>query len=217
MRAGVIGLGDMGSGLAKNLIANGFTTSGFDLSEARMQAFAGMGGQDCADARVVGRQSDAVFVMVMNGDQAKSVINDLMDTMQAGGCILLTATIKPREAREIGATLDGSGLHLIDSPVSGGFPGAQGGTLTMMAAASDTILDEFAPVMQAVSANIHRVGTDTGRGADRKSLSAIPDRRPIRRDFRSRRPCGQGRNTRAGHSGRVFNLFCRLRNCEQCP
>ena len=39
MKAGVIGLGDMGSGLAKNLIANGFETSGFDLSETRMADF----------------------------------------------------------------------------------------------------------------------------------------------------------------------------------
>ena len=44
MKTGVIGLGDMGSGLAKNLMANGFETSGFDLSDKRMADFAGMGG-----------------------------------------------------------------------------------------------------------------------------------------------------------------------------
>ena len=36
---GVVGLGDMGSGLARNLIKNGFQTLGLDLSEARMSAF----------------------------------------------------------------------------------------------------------------------------------------------------------------------------------
>ena len=50
MKAGVIGLGDMGSGLAKNLIANGFETSGFDVSDARMAQFAELGGVSCADA-----------------------------------------------------------------------------------------------------------------------------------------------------------------------
>ena len=64
--------------------------------------------------------------------------------MPKGGAILLTATINPSEAREIGATLADSGVHLIDSPVSGGYPGAQGGTLTMMAAAPDAVLDAFA-------------------------------------------------------------------------
>lgn len=167
MRAGVIGLGDMGSGLAKNLIANGFETFGIDRIAARQEAFAAMGGQVVADVAALGAASDAVFVMVMNGDQAKSVIlgeDGLVSHMAAGGAVILSATIKPREAREIGAAMDGSGLHLIDTPVSGGYPGAQGGTLTMMAAAPDAVLDRFAPVMAAVSANIHRVGTRPGDG-----------------------------------------------------
>ena len=73
-RAGVIGLGDMGSGLAKNLIGAGFETTGFDLSERRMSAFVEIGGRPAASARAVGEAADAVFVMVMNGDQAKAVI-----------------------------------------------------------------------------------------------------------------------------------------------
>lgn len=166
-KTGVIGLGDMGSGLAKNLIANGFETKGFDLSSDRMNAFTAMGGIAARSAGEVGAGSDAVYVMVMNGDQVNDVIfgeGGLRQTMSPGSAIILTATIKPREAREIGKMLEGSGLHLIDTPVSGGFPGAQGGTLTMMAAAPASVLDEFAPVMEAVSANIHRVGTTPGDG-----------------------------------------------------
>ncbi|MEL7525205.1 MAG: NAD(P)-dependent oxidoreductase [Pseudomonadota bacterium] len=166
-KTGVIGLGDMGSGLAKNLIANGFETRGFDLSPDRMRAFEAMGGTLAKSAGDVGNGSDAVFVMVMNGDQVKDVIfgeGGLRETMTPGSVIILTATVKPREGREVGAMLEGSGLHLIDSPVSGGFPGAQGGTLTMMAAAPDAVLDTFKPVMEAVSANIHRVGSSAGDG-----------------------------------------------------
>ena len=167
MKTGVIGLGDMGSGLAKNLMANGFETSGFDLSDKRMADFAGMGGVACAGAGDVGRHADAVFVMVMNGDQAKSVIfgeDGLAATMGVGGIIILTATIKPSEAREIGAGLEGTGLRMVDSPVSGGFPGAQGGTLTMMAAAPDDLMAAAQPVMDAVSGTIHHVGTAAGEG-----------------------------------------------------
>lgn len=172
MRAGVIGLGDMGSGLAKNLIANGFKTTGFDLSADRMKALVQMGGEAADRPGAVGRTAEAVYVMVMNGDQAKSVIFDddgLAQNLAKGSAIILTATIKPREAREIGDALSGSGIHLIDSPVSGGFPGAQGGTLTMMAAAPPEVLDQFAPVMDAVSANIHRVGENPGDGQTVKS------------------------------------------------
>ncbi len=173
MRAGVIGLGDMGSGLAKNLLANGFAVTGLDLDARRMSAFTEMGGIAAANAGEVGANADAVYVMVMNGDQAKSVIlgaDGLQGHMAKGGTILLTATIKPSEARDIGAALDGSGLHLIDSPVSGGYPGAQGGTLTMMAAAPDDVLDANTAVMNAVSAAIHRVGTNPGDGQTVKAV-----------------------------------------------
>ena len=172
MRAGVIGLGDMGSGLAKNLIKNGILTTGFDLSNLRMDAFVQMGGTPAASIAEVGNNSDAVFVMVMNGEQAKSVIlgeNGLASYMSKGGAVLLTATIKPLEAREIDTALQGSGVHLIDSPVSGGFPGAQNGTLTMMAAAASDVLDKYATIMESVSSTIHRVGTHAGDGQVMKS------------------------------------------------
>ena len=57
-----------------------------------------------------------------------------------------------------------SEIHLIDSPVSGGFSGAQNGTLTLMAAGEDKLLNKFMPVMEAVSKNVHRVGSIVGQG-----------------------------------------------------
>ncbi len=172
LRAGVIGLGDMGSGLAKNLIKNGIATTGLDLSDERMSAFVEMSGTPAGSVAELGTNSDAVFVMVMNGVQAKAVIlgdDGLAAHMPKGGAVILTATIKPSEARDIGAALEGSGIHLIDSPVSGGFPGAQGGTLTMLAAATSQVLDQYKPIMGAVSKTIHRVGTRAGDGQVMKS------------------------------------------------
>ena len=172
MKAGVIGLGDMGSGLAKNLIANGFETSGFDVSDARMAQFAELGGVSCADAGGVGRHADIVFVMVMNGDQAKQVIlgdDGLVAHMAEGGIIILTATIRPSDAREIGEALADTGIRMIDSPVSGGFPGAQNGTLTMMAAAPEDLMAAARPIMEAVSGTIHHVGKGPGEGQVMKS------------------------------------------------
>ena len=164
---GVIGLGDMGSGLAKNLMVNGFSVFGLDLKPERQAAFTDTGGTLVDDAAELGRRVDAAFVMVMNGDQAKSVIlgpDGLVDNMEQGGVVILSATIKPHEAVEIGAAMQGSGIDLIDTPVSGGFPGAQGGTLTMMAAAPDDVMARARPVLEAVSASIHHVGTKVGDG-----------------------------------------------------
>jgi len=156
----------MGSGLAKHLIGNGFETTGLDLSKERMAAFVEMGGKAAASAAEVGENSDAVYVMVMNGGQAKGVIlgDGLIKTMKPGSVVILTATIMATEAREIAEGLKGSGIEMIDSPVSGGFPGAQTGTLTMMAAGPAAVLETYKPVMEAVSKVIHIVGDEVGQG-----------------------------------------------------
>ena len=142
-KVGVIGIGNMGSGLAKNLIKNGFATSGHDIDPARMKAFTEMGGQAANNAAEVGAFADAVFIMVMNGDQVRDVIfgeQGLLTTLKPGSAIILSATINPAEVREVGVQLASSGLHLIDTPVSGGYPGAQGGTLTLMLSAEKDVL-----------------------------------------------------------------------------
>ena len=172
MKAGVIGLGDMGSGLAKNLIANGYATAGYDLSAERMAAFSALDGDAKTNPAEVGAHADIVYVMVMNGAQAHDVVmgdDGLARTMAKGGIIILTATIKPSEVRALATAMKDTGLELIDSPVSGGFPGAQNGTLTMMAAAPDALMQRAKPAMQAVSSTIHHVGSKAGDGQVMKS------------------------------------------------
>lgn len=166
-RVGVIGLGDMGSGLAKNLMKAGFETRGIDLIDERNKAFIDQGGIGVSSVAELGQSCDAVFIMVMHGGEVEDVIfsaDGLVSNMSPGGTILLSATIKPSEAAAIGTALDGSGLNLIDTPVSGGYPGAQSGTLTLMAAAAEEVLDDNLDVMQAVSGTIHRVGKKAGEG-----------------------------------------------------
>lgn len=166
-RAGVIGLGDMGSGLAKNLIKAGHPTSGFDVNAKRLAAFKEQGGNPAASPREVAENADAVFIMVMNGGQAKSVIfgeDGLLRTLRKGSVILMTATIRPVEMREIAADLKGSGIGLVDTPVSGGYGGAHGGTLTLMAAADQATFDSSQDVMGAIGKRIFYVGEEPGMG-----------------------------------------------------
>jgi 3-hydroxyisobutyrate dehydrogenase/putative dehydrogenase len=105
--------------------------------------------------------------MVMNGSEAKSIIFDedgLAKNMEKGSTIILSATIKPSEAEEIGQLIKGTGVKFIDTPVSGGFPGAQSGKLTLMASASEDVMSKNIDVLQAISSNIHHVGTEAGQG-----------------------------------------------------
>ncbi len=166
---GVCGVGDMGSGLAKNLVKAGFDVFGYDPKPHRAADMAGFGVTLCNSNAAVGAACEAVFVMVMNGDEARDVIfgadgtGGLASTMPDGAVILLSATIKPREAVELFADLPEC-LHMVDTPVSGGRPGADGGTLTLMSAGSDAALAAAKPAMEAISATIHVVGDEIGQG-----------------------------------------------------
>ena len=72
-RVGIVGLGDMGMGMARNIIKGGFPLTGFDLREKRLAELESIGGIRARTCREVGEASDAVFVMVLNGDQVKEL------------------------------------------------------------------------------------------------------------------------------------------------
>lgn len=68
---GVIGLGNMGMGMAKNLLKAGFVTKGYDIVAAKREALKGHGGVPCETPAEVGKDADVVFVMVID---RKSVV-----------------------------------------------------------------------------------------------------------------------------------------------
>ena len=166
-RVGLVGLGDMGIGLAKNIIKHGFELTGFDLRAERLTMLSQLGGKPAASILEVAKNADAVFVMVLNGAQAKQVVlgkDGLVAGLRPGACVIVSATILPSEVRELEAPLAAKGIHLIDTPVSGGKSGAENGTLILMTAAKPTVLAEFRPVLEAISQKIFHVGDEIGTG-----------------------------------------------------
>ena len=96
---GIVGLGDMGSGLAKNLIINNFSTMGLDLNEQRMEDFKKIGGIAANSLSDIGKFSDIVFVMVMDGNQAKDVIinkNGLIHSLKKNSTIFIKDAVKKK-------------------------------------------------------------------------------------------------------------------------
>lgn len=173
-KVGVIGLGNMGMGMAKNLIKSGFSVIGFDLDDKRLLKLKENGGSTATSTVQVGEETDAVFVMVMNGEQVKAVVADLATGLKDRGTIILTATITPEEAREAYSIADLEGVAMIDSPVSGGMDGAHNGTLTLMTAAKKSVFDDCIKILEAVSSNIFHVGEEIGEGQTVKaSLQAF--------------------------------------------
>ncbi len=173
---GVVGLGNMGMGMAKNLLAAGFSVTGFDLRRERGQMLAERGGKSAKSLAELA-DADVVFVMVMTGAQVMEVVageGGLMRFLRAGASIIVSATIQPAEMRAVEDAIAGSGLHLIDSPVSGGQPGAEAGTLTMMVAAETPVFENNQDVLRAVGEKIFHVGEEVGMGQTVKaSLQAL--------------------------------------------
>jgi 3-hydroxyisobutyrate dehydrogenase-like beta-hydroxyacid dehydrogenase len=176
-KVGLVGLGDMGIGMAQNILKNGFALTGFDIQEERLQRFAKLGGKPAISCREVGEHADAVFVMVLNGKQVQKVVygdQGLLEGLQPGSTIIVSATIHPSEVRDVEPVVLEKGVNLIDSPVSGGKSGADNGTLTMMAAAKKEVFEDCKEVLEAVGQNIYHVGEEIGIGQTVKaSLQAL--------------------------------------------
>lgn len=176
-RVGFVGLGDMGLAMAKNLLQAGFGVVGYDLREERLVELEAAGGKRGTSPRDVGEQSDSVFIMVMTGKQAEEIIvgdDGLLAVLKPGQCIILTATIAPSEARAIAVPVAAAGIDMIDSPVSGGKGGAEGGTLAMMAAGKRAVWEAQQDVLNAVGGTVFHVGEEIGQGQTVKaSLQAL--------------------------------------------
>ncbi len=173
---GVIGLGNMGIGIASNLLKNGFQVWGYDVSHERLNIFEEMGGS-LAKIKDFAPECDAIFIMVMNGDQVKEALfggQGLSQFMQRGATVIVTATIHASEIIEMASQLEDFGIKLIDSPVSGGKSGADNGTLTLMAAGEKVVYDKCLPILQAVGKDIYHVGEEIGLGQKTKgALQAL--------------------------------------------
>ena len=173
-KIGVIGLGNMGMGIAKNILKDGYKVTGYDLREACLKELVSHGGGAVGSVDQVGQVSDVVFVMVMNGNQVKDVVTQLSPGMKDNGTIIITATITPEEIKDTYKIALENNIKMIDSPVSGGLQGAHDGTLTLMTAAENSVFKDCERILKSISKNTIHVSQEIGAGQTVKaSLQAF--------------------------------------------
>ena len=173
-KIGVIGLGNMGMGIAKNILKDGYKVTGYDLREACLNELVSHGGEAAVSVDQVGQVSDVVFVMVMNGDQVKDVVTQLSPGMKDNGTIIITATITPEEIKDTYKIALENNIKMIDSPVSGGLQGAHDGTLTLMTAAENAVFKDCEKILNSIANNTIHVSQEIGAGQTVKaSLQAF--------------------------------------------
>lgn len=171
----IIGLGSMGLGMARNIVAAGLDLRGYDLAESSRAALADIGGTPTHSALDAARGCPLLLLMVVNAEQAHSVLctDGVMDALQPNATVVLCSTVAPSEARTLGAMVAKAGHMLLDAPVSGGKVGADAGTLTVMVAGATAALDRARPVLQAISKKVHHLGDEPGIASTYKAVHQL--------------------------------------------
>jgi 3-hydroxyisobutyrate dehydrogenase len=167
MKIAFIGLGNMGCGMAANVVKAGHAVNAFDLSEAALAAAKDHGCAPFTDAREAVQGVDAVVTMLPNGAIVKSVYEDsVIGHVPAGAVLLDCSTIDVATARAVSASAEEAGYAMVDAPVSGGIAAAIGGTLTFMVGGSDAAFARAKEVLDPMGkAVIHAGAAGNGQAA----------------------------------------------------
>lgn len=175
-KVGLIGVGNMGTGMSKNILNAGHELTVYDVRTEPLEVLSRLGAHAAATPKEVGEYADFVFIMVLNGDQVKEVLlseNGLLAGLKPGATVIISATIGRSQVIEVSELVESKGVSIIDSPVSGGAPGAAAGTLTMMVAGKKEIFEASLPVLEAVGKDIYHAGEEIGMGQTVKSALAV--------------------------------------------
>lgn len=175
-KIGIIGLGNMGMGMARNILGKGFNLTVFDVQPDKVDEIIKLGAWAAGSPREVGARSEIVFIMVLNGAQVKEVVtkkDGLLEGLVPGSAIVCTATIGRSALIEVAEVAAAAGVDFLDSPVSGGRMGAEAGSLTMMVGGKKEVLERCENVMKAVGKNIYHVGDEPGMGQTAKSALQV--------------------------------------------
>lgn len=167
MKIAFIGLGNMGGGMAANLVKAGHDVHAFDLSADALARAAENGCTTYTSVREAVQGADAVVSMLPNGAIVNSVYTaDVIGHAPAGALLLDCSTIDVDTARLIGAAAASGGYPMVDAPVSGGIAAANGGTLTFMVGGSDSAFARAEPILAAMGkAVIHAGASGAGQAA----------------------------------------------------
>ncbi|WP_332688730.1 NAD(P)-dependent oxidoreductase, partial [Bosea sp. (in: a-proteobacteria)] len=170
-----IGLGAMGAPMAENLVKRQFHVTGFDMRQEARAALAAAGGHAADSARAAANGAEALLLMVVNAAQARAVLfeADALSALAPGASVILMATCPPGEVEAIAAEVEKSGRRFVDAPVSGGVNGARGGTLTIMAGASQENFAAAKPMLDAMGDKVFHVGLKPGQGATVKTVNQL--------------------------------------------
>ena len=164
---GFIGVGNMGTGMAANLVKAGHMVRAFDVSDAALSHAVEVGAARVGSVTEAAKGADAVITMLQTGQQVHDVYEREAFSAASREAILIDcSTIDVATAREVGEAAAGRGFDMVDAPVSGGVAGAIAATLTFMVGGTDKSFTMAQPILTAMGkAVIHAGPAGSGQAA----------------------------------------------------
>ena len=167
MKIAFIGLGNMGAGMAANLVKAGHHVRAFDLAEEALAKALANGCETFATVREAVQGVDAVVSMLPNGAIVDKVYGEEVIGHAPKGAVLLDcSTIDVATAKKVVEAATAAGYEAVDAPVSGGIAAANAGTLTFMVGGTDSAFARAEPLLAKMGkAVIHAGAAGAGQAA----------------------------------------------------
>ncbi|MCQ8103409.1 NAD(P)-dependent oxidoreductase [Methylomonas sp. SURF-2] len=173
MQTGLIGLGAMGQGMARNLARAGHLQAVYNRSPGKADALAAELNVRALDSpAALAGQSELILLCVSADRDVLEVVTALCETIKPGSVVVDMSTVGSNTAKQAAALLANKQADFLDAPVSGGVEGAKNGTLAMMVGGDRLVLERVGPVLQAMTARIEHMGP-TGSGQACKAVNQI--------------------------------------------
>ena len=161
MRIGFIGLGNMGGPMALNLIKAGHELVVFDVRRDAAKPHLDAGAKWGDDVKSVARAGELILTSLPGPADVEKVAlgpGGILEGAQPGSVYADLSTNSPTVMRKIHAAFKEKGVHVLDSPVSGGVVGAKRGSLQVMVGGDEAIYREVKGVLGAIGNNVGYMG-----------------------------------------------------------
>lgn len=172
---GFIGLGTMGTPMARNVLKRGHAVTVWSRrpeATAPLVSAGAAAGDSPAD---VAAKSDVIVTMVTDTRAVEDVVlgdHGIVRGARKGSVVVDHSTIDPAGARRVAGELQTREIEMIDAPVSGGSIAADAGTLVVMAGGSKAALERVTPVLSCYAKSIVHIGS-SGAGQIAKACNQI--------------------------------------------
>ncbi|MBS3964378.1 MAG: NAD(P)-dependent oxidoreductase [Methylomonas sp.] len=173
MKAGFIGLGAMGQGMARNLAKAGVLAAVCNRTLAKVSALASeLNVVACPDPQILAAQVDVVLICVSADQDVLDVVSAVAQTIKPGSVVIDLSTVSAQTARAAAAMLADRQAAFLDAPVSGGVEGANNGKLVMMVGGDAAVLQRVRPILGSMTSRIELMG-NIGAGQACKAVNQV--------------------------------------------